>query len=342
MKPAREPDFEAVDVEAARWAVYLEYGAPTPAEHAALGRWLEENPAHRWSFSRYRHLAAELEVALPALLGAGRIERPETLAGRPRRTRVRPFFAGWGVLGTLGAAAALAVVFWVGREPSVPLAAVPSTVTPEAGRVYATGIGERKSVPLADGSRVDLNAATHLEAAFAPAERRVRLTRGEGFFNVAKDAARPFVIETPGGRVRVTGTSFNVLADPAGESEVAVVTGTVEVASGGVSLRLGPGERAILDARLGFVRRASPRAAAEATAWREGRMVLDDTPLAEALARLARFHGMDVTVDPACAGVRLGGRYSLEDAEDFLRALAEAAPVRVKRDAGGAVYVTAR
>ncbi len=342
MKPTRAPDFEAVDAEAARWAVYLECGAPTPAEHAALGRWLEENPAHRWSFSRYRHLAAELEVALPALLGAGRIERPETLAGRPRRTRVRPFFAGWGVLGALGVAAALAVVLLVGREPSVPLAAVPSTVTPEAGRVYATGIGERKSVPLADGSRVDLNAATHLEAAFAPAERRVRLTRGEGFFNVAKDAARPFVIETPGGRVRVTGTSFNVLANPAGESEVAVVTGTVEVASGGVSLRLGPGERAILDARLGFVRRASPRAAAEATAWREGRMVLDDTPLAEALARLARFHGMDVTVDPACAGVRLGGRYSLEDAEDFLRALAEAAPVRVKRDAGGAVYVTAR
>ena len=63
---------------------------------------------------------------------------------------------------------------------------------------------------LPDGSIVELNTSSTAAIAFSPAERRVRLTQGEGHFSVAKDAGRPFVVEARGLAVRAVGTMFNV------------------------------------------------------------------------------------------------------------------------------------
>src|SRR5690606_5273789 len=79
----------------------------------------------------------------------------------------------------------------------------------------ATAVAQRQSITLSDGTKVDLNAHTRLEVATSASERRVRLAAGEAFFEVQRDPARPFIIETPAGSVRVTGTTFNVRSDAA-------------------------------------------------------------------------------------------------------------------------------
>jgi transmembrane sensor len=96
--------------------------------------------------------------------------------------------------------------------------------------VYATALGEQRSVRLEDGSIVTLNAQSTIEVAFSDARRDVRLLSGEVLFDVEKDPARPFQVLASGTTIRAVGTAFNVRHRGEGTT-VTVVEGTVEVAS---------------------------------------------------------------------------------------------------------------
>src|SRR5688572_32627171 len=92
---------------------------------------------------------------------------------------------------------------------------------------------ERGSRTLADGTRVELNANTSLRFENTRTQRLVQLASGEAHFIVTKDESRPFIVQTPAGSVRVTGTTFNVRSDPARNTfEVTVVEGSVQVRTG--------------------------------------------------------------------------------------------------------------
>src|SRR5690606_22171746 len=160
----------------------------------------------------------------------------------------------------------------------------------------ATAVAQRQSITLSDGTKVDLNAHTRLEVAISASERRVRLAAGEAFFEVQKDPARPFIIETPTGSVRVTGTTFNVRSDAASSLEVTVVEGSVQVRTGGESssssppVSLGAGDR-LSSGRTGVsVKALSDAAIADTLAWRQGQIVFDGVPLRQALARFSHYH----------------------------------------------------
>jgi transmembrane sensor len=220
---------------------------------------------------------------------------------------------------------------------------------PAAPEAHATAVAQRQTVTLADGTRIELNARTQLTVALGSAERRVRLASGEAFFQVAKDASRPFHVETPAGTVRVTGTSFNVLAESASALDVTVLEGSVAVspaastafrvapfaltASDHLSLRPGSG---------GIVNKLSAATLANTLAWRQGAVVFDDVPLAEALARFAHYHDRRITASPDVASLRLSARCQLDDLDGFFATLAELKPVQVTRDASGAYVVSHR
>ena len=251
MKTDGMPDHRAIDAAAALWAARMESGELSGADRETLRAWLEQDPAHRWRLAHYQHYSAELDVALPALSAAGKVR----LAASPPRRKGRH----WGYV-SLAAMVALAVAIGIYWRPTAG----------ERGPVFSTHIAERQSVKLADGTRADLNAQTNLAVEFQKSERRVRLDHGEVLFTVAKNLARPFVVETPGGRVRVTGTVFNVRTDLSGQFEVSVLEGHVEVQPlGGVAspepLRLGVGDHVSLN--------ADPRSCGAACRWRESRML---------------------------------------------------------------------
>ncbi|MBI2496485.1 MAG: hypothetical protein HYV75_00620, partial [Opitutae bacterium] len=92
----------------------------------------------------------------------------------------------------------------------------------------------------------------------------------------------------------------------------------------------------------GVVSHLSDAALDHALAWRVGQIVFVDTPLQEALARFARYHGRGITATPGAAGKRIGGRYSLEDLDGFFAALEEVLEVRVTRNLNGTVLVSER
>lgn len=320
-----------IEEEAALWAAKLDGSSLTSPERTELDEWLAQDPMHRTMLSEYCQFSADLEERLPELVIAGAVKLPAEAAQRPRRS----WRMVWFPVG-LAAAAAVAVAIW------------PSGSTQQTESV-ATSVAQRKVLDLSDGSRVELNARTSLLVELGTKERHVRMADGEAFFTIAKDPSRPFIIDTPAGSVRVTGTVFNVHADAATELKVTVVEGSVRVQPGAVAggkasepaqLRA----RDELTARAGStnVRQLSEGDLENALAWRQGYIVFEGTPLRDALARLSRYHGRTITADPSIADQPIGGRFRLDDLDVFLQSLQDFLPVRVSTDSSGAIAVTPR
>src|SRR3546814_1649845 len=91
-----------------------------------------------------------------------------------------------------------------------------------------TAVGEIRRVPLSDGSLAAVNTQTSLDVTMKPQVREIALNDGEAWFQVAKDRARPFVVEVGDVRVRAVGTAFGVKRT-AGGVDVQVTEGVVEV-----------------------------------------------------------------------------------------------------------------
>lgn len=322
----------ADEEQAALWAARLDGGALAAADRRELTAWLAAEPARRDLLAAYGQLSAELDDALPELVAAGAVQLP--LAAEQPRRRWWPALVG---IGLAAAAASVAVVLWTSGPAQQQLAA------------FTAPAARRQVLQLADGSRVEVFAQTKLSVALDRHERRVQLAGGEAFFVVAKDAARPFTVETPAGSVRVTGTEFNVRNRPGADFEVIVAHGSVLVQPGGpagtavapVTLSAG-GKLSTAANGTVAVETLTPAALDNALAWRRGQIVLEDTPLAEAVASFARYHGRTITTTGAVADLRVGGRYSLDDLDGFCAALEEVLPVRVTRQTAGAILVGPR
>lgn len=330
----RLPDHSDAEQQAALWAARLEGSTLTAAQRTALDSWLEEAPVHRALLSQYCQLSADLEQQLPLIAGIRELSAESLVAPKTVRSHSwsrRPLMAG----AALAAAAAVALVAWLAR-PQPQFTAV------------ATAVSQRQAVDLADGTRVELNAQTNLRAEIGPHSRRVRMAAGEAFFAVHKDPSRPFIVETPAGSVRVTGTQFSVRTESPTAFEVIVAEGSVQAwpetdgQRGAEPVRLTAGSR--LSAKGAQVTRQhlDPADLTDALAWRQGQVVFKDTPLGEALARFARYHGIAISTGPGAAELKLGSRFSLDDLDGFLSGLQEALPVTVTRGTGGSVQVDRR
>ncbi len=241
---------------------------------------------------------------------------------RKRRRRARTVRAAAGVL------VLAAIGFW-----AVPYARDTEKI--------ATAAAHRETVALADGSTAELNARTEVRTDFRYGRRTLRLDRGEVYLEVAKDPRHPFLVETPGGVVRVTGTRFNVRLGGDGKPEVTLFEGAVGLQRDGVSfLNLLPGQQ--FDGTRNEVHVLSKAELANVRAWQEGRLVLDGLTLGEAVNRMAAYHGREIEVAAAVASYRMGGSCALDDLDGFLAFLPRAVSVQVVPRGNGSFRILAR
>lgn len=210
----------------------------------------------------------------------------------------------------------------------------------------STKVANRQTLALEDGSSVDLNAQSQLRTDFRYNRRVVRLTAGEAFFTVAKDTKHPFLVETPAGTVRVTGTKFNVRLAETGVAEVTLLEGAVGFQSQAPNsqisspINLLPGQQ--LRSDEGSVHTLTASDLENVTAWREGRLVLDEMTVADAVARIARYHGKKIDVAQDVASIRLGGSCSLNDFSAFLQSLRATQAIDVMELADGTYRLRTR
>jgi transmembrane sensor len=318
------PDAEAA---AALWAARLDGSDLRPDDRAQLEGWLAGDPGRRELLDHYRQLSSDLSELLPSLAATGGVARPR----RPARRRLwNPWaLVSAGVLATAVAAVSVALVHPGRRSDAI-----------------ATTVAQRRQFTLADGSRVELNANTRLTVESGRTERRVRLASGEAYFIVSKDASRPFIVETPAGSVRVTGTVFNVRTEAETELEVTVVEGSVQVRPDDDPSRephkIGPGDCLSSSGGAVTLRRLSGPALEDLLAWRRGAIAFHGTPLSDALARVGRYYGRSFTASPAAGILTLGGLYPTDNLEEFFGGIEQTLKVRATYDASGAVRVILR
>lgn len=346
-------DHKAIEERAAAWLARRDSGAWTNEDQAGLTTWLDESTAHRVAFLR---LESVWESARRARVLSG---PSPGVVPPPKRWKRSPFFKsvvsgapsalshrrpllGWKI------AAAFLLAVGIGSMGYVFNWFAP-------GNVYSTSVGGISSIPLADGSVVTLNTASRIHVEFTPKERRVVLERGEAYFAVRKNPARPFVVVAGDQRIVDVGTQFSVRRDPAG-LRVVVTEGIVQLESPRADIRaargsiqgLAPQRLAEIHVRLSagavafaqdgdlLVQKESVRQAEQMMSWRRGYLTFHDTTLADAVAEFNRYNLHHITIeDPQVAGIRISGTFRPTDYQAFVRLLHDGYSLDVRNTGEG-------
>lgn len=334
-------DHREIERTASIWLARRDAGGWSDRQQAALDAWLAESVAHRVAFLRLE--AAWTETARLKAFATG-----ETGSGVPARgawahspyfaqpagggrqpTRVRTAHKHgrrrWPLFASL-AASLLAIAVVVGAYAWRDYTHV------ETG-AWRTALGAQQVVQLPDGSTATLGSETGLRMAFSRARRDLDLASGEAFFDVAHDAARPFVVRVEGYDVTAVGTRFDVRRGHDRKLRVVVTRGLVRLqpanAPGKAATMLPAGSIAMVDGGDVLVQRVAPGEARERLSWRDGYAVFHGTPLAEAVEEFNRYNTRKIVIaDPSLDALRVGGNFRLDNSAAFVRLMQEVFPVQ--------------
>lgn len=290
--------------EALQWFARLRDDEVTDAERRAFEHWRQQGSAHQAAWDRACHVWASLAPVEDEFR-----ERRRKAVGRRR-----VIGSGLGLLlfGTVGG--------WT----------LGNALRPD----FETGTGERRSVTLADGSRLELNSHSAVSLQLSDTERRLRLHRGEAFFTVAADPSRPFVVEANQGTVRALGTQFNIDIDD-GQVTVTVAEHGVEIAlAGSATARLEAGWQ-LAYGQSRFAPAARPVDLAAAASWRHGRLVYHDVPLRRVLRDFERQGGGIIVLMDEGLGTRtVSAAFDIDRIDAALDTIVSSLPARMVRLTG--------
>jgi transmembrane sensor len=316
------PEMDKMDAgEAAiAWAILLREEPEDAELRAGFEAWLAASPRHAQAWAATAHAydrAGDLRPLFTAplrpaearpVLPAG----PVTYRGRPttaaaRRWRPTPYQA-------FGAALAACLV--LATAPSLLLRVQAS---------YRAGTAEVTRAVLADGTVAQLAPDSAIAVTYAANRRQVRLLKGEAWFDVRHDAARPFYVDAGGVTTTDIGTAFDVRLERRGVT-TEVSSGQVRVAYSSappVSESLSRGD----SLHVGFdgTIQRDHRPAEQIAAWRNGQIIVRDRPAGDVIAALRPwFSGVIVVRGDTFARQRVTGLYNATQPVEALRGLAQA------------------
>lgn len=204
----------------------------------------------------------------------------------------------------------------------------------------ATPKGSTTEMRLPDGTRVWLNAGSHISYSqgFGVADRNVRLT-GEACFDVAHNADMPFVVQSNTARLQVLGTKFNYRDYP-GDKDMSVdlIRGSVSLTGNktGRNVRLAPSERVTLNKATGRMTRQTIDASQSAT-WTRGDQFFDEVDIDRIAATLERAYGVRISVDKSLRGSRFYCAFNTNDysLEEVLAVLGKTQHVKYRKTPNG-------
>lgn len=315
-KSISEADYDVITDAAAHWCMRLHASDCTAAEREAFTHWHDSHPLHAFEY------AAMLEIWDVA----DHLPRTEPAPAAVLPLKPRSHLRSYAVAAAV-CLAALPVAAFTGWEAGW---------LPNAYERFQASDGLTR-VTLGDGSQVELNLGTELVYSHYKDRRQVTLKHGEAFFKVSHDSAHPFIVRAGEGQVRVTGTQFNVWKYE-DQVRVMLLEGSVQISSDQVhgSVPLTPGMQASY--RQGD---ATPRVRVmkpddTALAWRQGKLVLDNLTLADALPLINRYLRKPALLADAGTGqIRIGGIYNISEVGNLIPSLPKVLPVYLTQNQDG-------
>jgi transmembrane sensor len=377
--------------EASTWFVEFREGNVAPARRARFDEWLRRSPEHIQAYLEVSAAWSELPTSDPesridvealitrarascddniVALGASGLgeDTPGGLEGRSR--------ARWNPFSIFSRRLPPAIA--VSSRSSMSRRLLAASVAFLAMLVclgvwltlfrvdtYTTGLGEQRTVRLADGSTLELNALSKVRIRLSSASRDIELASGQALFHVTKDPARPFIVRSGEATVRAVGTQFDVYRKMSGTT-VTVLEGEVAVLSEGRGFYASPapsappermrqggapagatrpvllsaGEQVTVTAQQ--VSKPKKADVAAATGWTEHRLVFEATPLAEVADEFNRYNAKRLVIaDGPLRSLGISGVYSSADPESLIGFL-RAQPVFVLTETADEIHVALR
>jgi transmembrane sensor len=191
---------------------------------------------------------------------------------------------------------------------------------------YTTRVGEKATLHLPDGTLLVLDTDSALQVGFSTARRQIELARGRAFFNVAKDAARPFSVRAGGNTVTALGTEFDVELAPH-SMDVTLLSGRLRVrgADGGEAatepsvVELSAGQRMSVTQDGKWALRPIDKRID--TSWLRGQLVFEEATLADIAEAVNRYSVRKVEIAaPAVARRHMSAVLQAGDVDTFVRA----------------------
>lgn len=317
VSPASAATGDALAEQAAHWIVRLtdDDAAERARAREAFDAWKNADPRHAAAAKGMERYIGQVRSVRAGAAGSSRPARAgldAALAGERKRRRVKHI-----------AVAALAACF-ISAPAWLALRAWPP------GYLMAdlhTAAGQWETHTLVDGTRITLDSASAVNLRYDEQRRTVELVQGEILVDVAKDAVRPFLVETAHGSIRALGTRFTVdrRSDATVlsmiESRVSVQTAKQRTADNGEARQVVAGQRVRITTDA-----VSPADAIDvrslADAWQNRQIVVSDQPLAEVLDELARHRSGHIHYDLAqIADIRVSAVLPLDDTDRALKLL---------------------
>lgn len=313
------PPDRSIARQAAQWLVKLHDEHVSAADIAACARWRAAHPEHERAWQRAEAIGGKLAglpggVALQSLGRSNRVERRAVLKTILLLMSVPVGYASYRTLP------------W--QQWSADL---------------RTAAGERRTVTLADGSKLILNTSTAVDVRFDSEQRLLHLHAGEIFIETARaplskelqaGTNRPFIVRTAQGNVRALGTRFVVSAADthpqlAPSTNVTVLEHAVEIRPAVAVERTRIIEAGQQIRFTGTTIDAPQPADRYATAWVDGRLIVNAMRLDDFLAQLGRYRSGLLRCDPDVAALRITGAFQLDNTDGILNALPDTLPVAV-------------
>jgi transmembrane sensor len=306
MMPEQRSARETLIAEAAEWLAALDTGR---ADLDAFEAWRAADAGRAVAFAE---VARNWQLVGNAGLDTTRHKAPEAsmpAAIMPQRRHV-----------LRGIAAGLAGVCAVGASYAI---------WHDPRKVITTSVGERRVVPLPDGSTAELNTNSRIAWAFS-AVREVWLLEGEAAFTVLENLSLPFILHAGLASATLKAGRYNIRLRNSGPQFVALNGGGRIDLGADRSLSLLPNQAVIAEAgRL----RNDPINISDARdmmAWQGGEIVFRGMTLYQAVDEFNRYLDRKIVIgDPAIGSIRLGGRFYFDDPSSFLAALHDGFGIKV-------------
>jgi len=310
---------------AAEWFEVLQTG--DASDRAAFVAWLRQSKLHVEKFLEIVALDKELQLLRPALEEDvdALLQRIAPHAAEQGRFNARhiPRQRVWRTTYiALAAGVLLGIAGLIAWRMQLQTQAVG----------YATALGEQRTFTLADGSVVTLNVGSTSRVRFSNDARRIELTRGEAIFKVARESARPFVVRAGRAQVEVVGTQFNVKRETDAGSVISVLEGRVRLSP---NESLAAGEQADVKPD-GSVEKRPHADVQRAVAWRQRRLIFEDTPLEDIVREFRRYEpSLRIRTEGIAPGsYQYGGIFDADDPSSLMDLLSREPDLVVEQENG--------
>ena len=301
-----------IEAEAASWLAREDRGLGAE-ERAQLEAWLNGATENKVAFL----------VAKAAWDGADRLSvlrAPAASASDFAKRRYGRVGVGIGAFAAIAASLLLLASDWHG-----------SALHP-AAQDYATDIGVRQTVRLAEGVKIELNTQTRLHVDVTPSRRMVVLDAGEAFFEVTHDPVHPFTVLAGGKRITDVGTKFSVMRN-GNDVRVVVMEGRVRVDSvareDDPTVVASSNDVVLAKADSTLVVQRSAQQIQNALDWRDGVLVFSQERLADVAVEFNRYNRKKLVVEGAARELRIGGNFRADDIESFAHLTSEGFGLRM-------------